>query len=65
MNFLLALCNNAPGNNPASHKIWNPLQTPKTKPPPVSMCDDALHAIGENLAMAPLLEVIAVRKSSR
>ena len=53
MNFRLSLCRKVPGRSPASHRIWNPLHTPNTRPPPLAK-DTTSSMMGEKRAMAPL-----------
>ena len=52
VNFSPRLRIRAPGNSPASTRIWKPLQMPNTRPPSAAKCLTALMT-GENLAMAP------------
>src|SRR5678816_362521 len=47
-----ALRISAPGSRCASHRIWNPLQTPTTAPPDLA-CSDTACITGLNRAMAP------------
>ena len=43
----------APGSSPASHRIWKPLQMPRTGPPAAANARTA-SITGANRAMAPV-----------
>jgi len=52
MYFRPALRISAPGSNPASVRIWKPLQMPSTGPPPANFFTACIT--GENRAIAPV-----------
>ena len=54
MYFSPALRMSAPGNNPASVRIWKPLQIPSTSPPLAAKRFTACIT-GEKRAIAPVL----------